>query len=55
MAKFDVPLGVDCLLLLERNKGHMIAFGEEEHNGLFGSAFLLLEFHRWAVYWEKSD
>ena len=29
-ANVDVPLGVDCLPLLKRNRGHVTGFGEED-------------------------
>ena len=41
----DVPLGVDCLLLLERGRGHMNRFGKEDRGHLFGCASRSLEFH----------
>ena len=45
-ANVDVPLGVICLPLLERGKGHMTGFGEEDCEHLIGSASRYLEFHR---------
>ena len=50
----DVPLRVACLPLLERGRGHMTDFGED-CDRLFGSASRRLEFHRWALIWEKPD
>ena len=33
----------------------MTGFGEEDRDGLFGSASRSLEFRRWALTWEKLD
>ena len=44
-ANVDVPLGVNCRPLLERGKGHMTGFGEEDCDHLMGSASRYLEFH----------
>ena len=38
-ANVDIPLDVDCLPLLEQDRGHMIGFGEEDCDQLFGSVF----------------
>ena len=43
-ANVDVPFGVDCLPLLERDRGHMTGFGEEDRDHEFGSASRPLEF-----------
>ena len=54
-ANVDVPLGVDRLPLLEWDRGHMTGSGEYDRKNLSGSASRSLEFHRWALTWEKSD
>ena len=54
-ANVDVPLGVDCLPLLKRNRGHVTGFGEEDRDYLFGGASRSLKFHKWALTGEKSD
>ena len=56
-AGVDVSLGVDCLLLMERNRGHMTGFGSENRDRPFGGASRSLEFHRWgwALPWETED
>ena len=54
-ANVDVPLGVDRLPLLQRDRGNMTGFHEEDRDHLFGSASRSLEFHRWALTWKKPD
>ena len=49
----EVPLGVDSLPLLERNRGHMAGLGKENRDRLCGSAPRSLEFHRWVLTWEN--
>ena len=44
-ANVDVPPGGNCLPLLERGRGHMTGFGEEDCDHLMGSASRYLEFH----------
>ena len=41
-----IPLGVDCLPLLERVRGRMTGFGEEDRDHLFANASQSLEFHK---------
>ena len=41
-ANVNVPVGVDCLPLLERGRGHMTGFGEEGYDCLYRSAFQCL-------------
>ena len=53
-ANVDVPLGIACLPLLEQGRGHMTKDGKD-CDYLFGSASRSLEFHRWALTWEKPD
>ena len=55
LADVDVPLGGDCLPLLEEDSGHVAGCGEEGRDDLFGSAPRSLEFPRWAFTWEKPD
>ena len=55
LANVDVPLGLHCLPLLQRGRGHMTGFGEEDCNYPFGRASRSLEFQRWALTWEKPD
>ena len=45
-ANVDVPLGVNCLPLLEQGRCHMTGFGGEYCDHLIGSASRYLEFHR---------
>ena len=54
-AGVDVSLVVDCLLLMERNRGHMTGFGSENRDRPFVGASRSLEFYRWALTWEKPD
>ena len=42
-ANVDVPLGVNCLPLLERGRGHMTGFREEDCDHLIGSASRYLD------------
>ena len=50
-ANVDVLLGVGCLLLLERDTGHMIGLGEEDRDHLFGSASPSLKCLGWGLTW----
>ena len=40
------PLSFDCLPLLERVRGRMTGFGEEDRDHLFANASQSLEFHK---------
>ena len=48
-ANADVPVGVDCLPVLELGRWHMTGFGEEDCDYLFGSASRSPESQRWAL------
>ena len=54
-ADVDVPLGVDCLPLLERGSVHVTRFGEGDCDYLIGNASRYLEFNRWALTGGKTD
>ena len=41
--------------LIVQDRDRMTGFGEEDRDGLFGSASRSLEFRRWALTWEKLD
>ena len=53
-ANVDIPLSIVCVPLQEWGRSHMTDFGED-CNYLFGSASQSLEFHKWALTWEKPD
>ena len=52
-AGVDVPLNLDCLPLLERDKVRMTGFVEVDRDHLLGSASRSLD--RWVVTWEQSN
>ena len=51
----DASLGVDCLPLTERKRGHITGFGDEDRDHLFERVSRCVEFRWWAPTWEKPD